>query len=189
MSTVNTGNYTISGVSLFFNTTIANASLNATETGFATFRNDNNSLGNIVAGEFTPDVTYVDHWVSVNGKRVKDKTVENVVALTINFTFDEMNVTNLEKYFLANSTGSVLDVMQNTTDEGSAIVYIHTDIGRDMQYVIPKCTIKPDGGLALNIEDWWTGSMMLEILQYQSSDGSNATWLAAPLGQLHLNYH
>lgn len=186
MATVSTNNYTISGIDLYWNSTVGNASLDASP---YEFRNDDNSLGNIVAGEFTPDVTYVDHWISSDGKRIKDKTVENTVSLTMSFTFDEMNVNNLKKYFMASNTGSVLKVMQDTTDEGSAIVYVHTNIGRDMQYLIPKCIIKPDGGLALNIEDWWTGNMLLEVLQYQSSDGSNSTWLDAPLGRLDLSYH
>ena len=74
-------NYTISGIDLYFSTTIANASLNGNSTRLASFMlsTHGHSLGNIVAGEFTPDVTYIDHWVSSAGKRVKDKTVENVV--------------------------------------------------------------------------------------------------------------
>ncbi len=186
MSTVSTNNYTISNVELFFNSTIAQATLLSTPGGF---RSSENSLGNIVSAEFTPDVTYIDHWISSAGKRIKDKTVENAVSLNISFTFDEMNITNLKRFFLGTATASIISVMQDTTDEGSAMVYANTNIGRDMEYSIPKCSIRPDGGLAMNIEDWWTGPMVLEVLEYQTADGSVSTWLDSPMGRLDMGYN
>ena len=139
----------------------------------------------------TPDITYVDHHVSSKGKRVKDKVVANTVSLAINFTFDEMNQSNLAKFFLANTVASDLRVMENTLDEGSAVLRVNTSIGNSLVYKIPKCIVRPDGELALNTEDWHSAPMVLEILEYLSADNSNATinasWLVAPFGLVDTN--
>ena len=181
MSTINTANYTVGQGSLYFNTTIANASLDASPAGF---RHSGNSLGNIVSIEINPEVTYLEHFVTSDGKKVKDKIVEQQVAIMVNFTFDEMNEDNLARFLFATETASVLSVLNSTTDEGSAILYTTTSVGRDLLYKIPKCSLRPDGPLPLNAEDWWQAPMVLEVLRYQTADGSNATWLAAPFGTL-----
>ena len=186
MGTISTGNYTVGGCSLYFNTTVGNASLAASP---LEYRNSANNLGNIVTSEISPEVTYLDHFITAStGKRVKDKVVAVSQSLTINFTFDEMNVDNMAKFFFASTTGSVLSVFQNSLDEGSAMLYFITDVGRDMLYKIPKCTVRPDGAMALNTEDWWSTPMLIDVLQYQSSDGSSATWLAAPFGTVDMSF-
>jgi len=184
MSTINTENYTIGQPSIYFSTTIANASLDASPLGF---RHAGNSLGNIVSAELNPEVSYIEHWVSQSGKRVKDKVVENTVSLMISFTFDEMNEDNLKRFLFATETASVLSVLSDTSDEGSAMLYVTTLIGRDIRYDIPKCTVRPDGPLPLNGEDWWSAPMVLEVLRYQTADGSNATWIANPFGRMTIS--
>jgi len=184
MSTINTGNYTIGQPSIFFNTTIANASIGNTATTAEQFRNSANSLGNIVSAELNPEVTYIEHWVSQSGKRVKDKSVENTISMMINFVFDEMNEDNLARYLFATESASVLSVLSDTVDEGSGMVYVTTQVGNDIRYEIPKCSVRPDGPLPFNGEDWWQAPMVLEVLRYQTADGNNATWLANPFGRL-----
>ena len=186
MSTINTSNYTVGQGSLYFSTTIANASLDTTPLA-TDFRHGGNSLGNIVNIELNPEVTYLEHFVTQNGKRVKDKIIEQQVAIMINFTFDEMNEDNLARFFFATETASLLSVLESTTDEGSAVLYTTTDVGRDLLYKIPKCALRPDGPLPLNAEDWWQAPMVLEVLRYQSADGSNATWIAAPFGTMQVS--
>ena len=188
-STINTGDYRIGGAELYFSATIADTKmLTASAAGFC---NNSHSLGNIVDAGITPDITYVDHHVSSKGKRVKDKVVANTVSLAISFTFDEMNQSNLAKFFLANTVASDLRVMENTLDEGSAVLRVNTSIGNSLVYKIPKCIVRPDGELALNTEDWHSAPMVLEILEYLSADNSNATinasWLVAPFGLVDTN--
>lgn len=167
---ISTDNYTIGGGELFFNTTVAHSDLTGTA-----FETTANSLGNVMNIEINPEVEYIDHWVSVKGKRVKDKTVANTVSLMINFTFDEMNQDNLDKFFLGSSNASDIKVLQNTLLEGSARLKIDTDIGQDLVYEIPKCTLKPDGALTLSEDTWHEAPMILEVLEYQNNDTTNAT--------------
>ena len=184
MGAINTDNYTIGMAELWFNSTIAEDTLaNGT-----VFQTSANNLGNIVTTGITPEVTYIDHWKSKKGRRVKDKTVVNTKSVMVNFTFDEMNESNLGKFFLADSVGSALRVLENALDEGSAQLMIHTDVGQDMIYRIPKCVLKPDGAYELNAEDWHSVPMVLEILEYQNGDNAsdtlNATWLNSPYGRV-----
>ena len=190
MTTISTGNYTIGGGKLYFSTTIANASLEtlASTATVTAFQSTARNLGNIVNIDINPDISYVDHFISVKGKRVKDKTIANTESVMINFTFDEMNMDNLNKFFLGSLTASVIKVFQNQLDEGSAHLVVDTDIGQDMIYIIPKCVLKPDGALNLTDEAWHEAPMILEVLEYRSADGTNATWLAAPFGRIDTSY-
>lgn len=183
MATISTNNYTIGGVDLYFDDANAHASLidtTGTVTVGSNFRNTARSLGNIVTSEIALDVTYVDHFISVNGSRRKDKIQANTRSLTIPFTFDEMNEANLKKFFLASSLGNNrLAVLQNPLNEGSVSLLFRSDVGPDLVYSIPKCTIKPDGNLTTNTEDWWTGPLVIEVLHY-----STGQWASKPYGIL-----
>jgi len=183
MATISTNNYTIGGVDLYFEASVGHASLNlivATNTVGSTFRTTGRSLGNVVTSEIALDVTYVDHFISVNGSRRKDKIQANTRSLTIPFTFDEMNENNLKRFFLAsNLGGNKLAVLQNPLNEGAVSLLFRSDVGPDLVYSIPKCTIKPDGNLTTNTEDWWTGPLVIEVLHY-----STGQWASKPYGVL-----
>lgn len=186
MTTINTENYTIGGAKLYFCSTVADDRCLAN--AGASLQITQYSLGNIVTSEITPDVTYVEHWVSSNGKRVKDKIVANTSQIMINFTFDEMNQDNLSRFFMGDNVASDIQVLQNTLDEGCANLVVTTAIGQDLTYYIPKCVIRPDGALDLNTEDWHTAPMVIEVLEYQTGDTAssllNATWLQSPFGRV-----
>lgn len=184
MATVNTNNYTIGGVDLYFEASVAHASLidtTGTVTPGSNFRTTARSLGNVVTSEIGLDVTYIEHWVSVNGSRRKDKIQANTRSLTIPFTFDEMNDANLKKFFLASTIGGAnkFAVLQNPLNEGAVSLLFRSDIGPDLVYSIPKAVIRPDGNLTTNTEDWWTGPMVIEVLHY-----STGSWASKPYGVL-----
>lgn len=182
MGTISTDNYTIGSGQLYFCATIADDKLKTASLQVAAY-----SLGNVIDTELNVDITYLDHWISVKGKRLKDKTIANTTSVMVNFSFDEMNENNIKKFFLAtDGVTNELRVVQDSTSEGCAVLVVDTDIGQDMTYYIPKCTLKPDGALSLNDEDWHSAPMVLEVLQYIDGDTAvatwNATWLVAPFG-------
>jgi hypothetical protein len=186
MSTISTDNYTIGSGNLYFCATVADDKLKF-DTVTASLLTSSYNLGNVIDTELNVDVTYIDHWISVKGKRVKDKTIANTTSVMLNFSFDEMNSDNMKKFFMASDGAtSEMWVVQDVAAEGSALLRVDTDIGQDLTYYIPKCTLKPDGALSLNDEDWHSAPMVLEVLQYISGDTANATinasWLVAPFG-------
>ena len=185
MATKSTDSYSIGAVDLYFEASIAHSSLLATAPAVASglggaFRTSGHNLGNIVTAEINPEVTYVEHWVSDCGMRKRDKKAANVVSMSIPFTFDEINEGNLQKFFLASNLSTTkLAVFEEPIQEGSAQLVFRTDVGQDMTYFIPKCTIGPDGALAANAEDWWTGPMVLDIMYYDTG-----SWASKPYGMI-----
>lgn len=200
--TISSDSYTIGGGRLYYNATVGNKHC----LGTTNFWRAGNNLGNIVSAEIAPDNTYVEHWKSLNGKRVKDKEVLNTSAVNINFTFDEMNHANLQRFLFGsdnvNSTLAVtrFNVLGNTLEEGCGHLVIETDIGQDFIYRFPKCTLRPDGALSLDPESWHEMTMTLNILEYISGDFStgdmtatacgsptlvNASWLLMPFGEVN----
>lgn len=146
------------------------------------------SFGNIVAAEIAPAITYLDHFISYKGDKRKDKSVAIQKSISVPFTFDEINATNLAKFFYASSLGSgKWNVMGSTNipQEGTAILFFTTDVGRDFMYVIPRAAMKSEGGLPFNMDGWMQGKFTLEVLfssTYNASGGS----VAAPYGFLDM---
>lgn len=182
MSVVNDDNYAVGGIDLYFDPTIGHASLLATAGGSTGngFRTAARNMGNVVTSEIAANVTYLEHFISVNGKRRKDKTVSSLEAISIPFTFDEISETNLQRALLAsNLGGSKLAPMQNPVVRGSVSMLFTSDNGNNLVYSIPKAIIRPDGNLSIgNGEDWWSQSMMLDIEYCSTSDH----WASKPYG-------
>jgi len=162
-------------VALYYNATIADPDLTT-----ATFLTDANSLGNIVTSEINPAVTYIDHYISDDGKRRKDHNVVNEVTVTIPFTFDEMNAANIKKFFLASLLATDRYApFELSEQKGCAVLRFTTTVGQDLVYYVPKCTLRPDGPLSINPEDWWTGPMVIDVLYYNESH-----WASKPYGYM-----
>lgn len=169
--TLNTANLTIGGAKIYYNATVGHQDCLAT----GAFRTTANSLGNIVSADITPENTYVEHFTSNQGKLVRDREVVTQSSISINFTFDEMNQENLTRFFFGTTTASFVKVLQANVEEGSAQIVVETQIGQDMIYQIPKCNLRPAGGLTLNPEGWHEAPMTLSILEYLDGDYTNAS--------------
>jgi len=180
---MSSSDYSIGGARLYWMGSSTTASTNALYLQVKNF-SGTNSFGNITAAEITPDITYLDHYISVKGDRRKDKTVAVTKSISIPFTFDEINATNLSRFMYASSAGSSKYIVMGTSNvpmEGTAVLFFTTDVGNDFAYVIPKCALKADGGLAFNAEDWMTGKFILEVL-YDSDYNASGTSTPSPYG-------
>ena len=134
----------------------------------------------------TPDVTYVEHFISVQGDKRKDKEIAVSKIISIPFTFDELSDENVRKFMMGRSiTATQSVVMDVNSYEGRAILNFQTDVGNHFIYYIPKCNLKSDGGLSFTSEDWMSGNFVIEILYsdtYKIYGSSTAT--KAPYGYL-----
>jgi len=174
----------------------AHASLDAGTTNGvgSAFRTPSRLFGNITTSEIAPDVTYLEHYITdTAGARIKDHVVVSQKTLTIPFTFDEINVANFRKFLLGTDRSSnakvgtpVFTPMSAALTYGSAQLYFRTDVGNDFVYMIPKCTIRPDGNMTMSAEDWWSGPLVLEVLHHSWNPSNiatpNATSISAPYG-------
>jgi hypothetical protein len=142
-------------------------------------------VGNTTAVEITPDVTYLDHFISINGLRRRDKTISTQNSISVNFTFDEINATNIRRFLYgetAVAASPTFIVNASPLKEVSAQVVFTTSVGKDLIYKIPKAALKSDGGLSFEAEEWMAANMMLDIL-YDSTYTHNGS--AAPYGYVN----
>lgn len=142
-------------------------------------------VGNTTAVEITPDVTYLDHFISINGERRRDKTVSTQNSITVNFTFDEINATNIRNFLYgetAVSASPTFIVNASPIKEVAAQVVFTTSVGRDLIYKIPKAALKSDGGLSFEAEEWMSAQLMLDVL-YDNTYEHNST--TAPYGYVN----
>jgi hypothetical protein len=142
-------------------------------------------VGNTTAVEITPDVTYLDHFISINGERRRDKTVSTQNSITVNFTFDEINATNIKNFLYgetAVAASPTFIVNASPIKEVAAQVVFTTSVGRDLIYKIPKAALKSDGGLSFEAEEWMSAQLMLDVL-YDNTYEHNST--TAPYGYVN----
>lgn len=129
------------------------------------------SLGNLPECSLTPEYTTLDHFISSNGSRLKDKTIITEKNLTINITFDEINMGNLERFLMAtDEDSSVGIVMDAVAAEGSALLVYRSAYGNNFLYAIPRCTITANGDLAFSGENWISGGLKLSVLALTGFD-------------------
>jgi len=144
------------------------------------------SLGNIDISNINPDVSYVTHYSAVKGKRVKDEEFTVTNGISVTFTFDEIDKTNLQHFLLGGSidtSASRMPVMLKEGIRGRAVLRFITDVGTQFKYVIPKCVMKSDGGLPLRGTDWVKGDMRLDIMYHNTYHvGNNSNASLAPWG-------
>jgi hypothetical protein len=127
-----------------------------------------------------PEVTYVEHFIGKLGKRKRDKVVANTESLLINFTFDEINATNIKRFFLASSLGAVTKIapMEKPLVEGTVSMIARTDIGQSFVYSIPKAVLRPDGSFSIgDSSDWLQAPMVIEVFYYDTDQ-----WASKPFG-------
>lgn len=151
----NTENYTIGGLRFYF-----------TPSGGSELY-----FGNVVTGSFSSDITFLDHFTAKTGTRVKDRSIVQEIAVTVNLTVDEPTQ-ELMNYFMLGGTitAGVFAPYTNLERNGSARLFGVSDTGNQWLWEIPKCTLKPDGEFSYNDQDWSQFSFIVEVL-----DNSSAT--------------
>lgn len=164
----NTSDYTVGMAYIFLHPTTGSVGLGSIDDQIASASYHTHfCVGNTTNVEIAPDITYLDHFVSINGERRKDKTVVTTKSITVNFTFDQINATNIKRFMYgvdAVTASPTFIVNASPAKEYSAQIYFTTQVGRDMIYKIPKVTLKTDGSLTFNAEDWINANMMLDVL-------------------------
>lgn len=184
---IDSDNYTVGMAFIFIHPTTGSTGLASIDAQIASAAYHTHfCVGNTTNVEIAPDITYLDHFTSINGERRKDKTVVTTKALTVNFTFDEINGTNIKRFFYGAdgvTASPTYIVNASPTKEFSAQIRMYTGVGNDFIYKIPRAALKADGSLAFNAEDWINANMMLDVL-YDSSYEHNST--SAPYGYVNM---
>lgn len=182
---VNTSDYTVGMAWVFIHNSASSAGLASIDAQIASpSYHTNFCFGNTTNVEIAPDITYLDHFTCVNGEKRKDKTVATMKAINVNFTFDQINATNIKRFLYggtAVTASPTFIVNASVVKEVSAQILFNTAVGRDFRYKIPRAALKADGNLTFNVDDWMNANLRLEVL-YLSTYKHNST--AAPYGYI-----
>lgn len=195
MATLDTDSYAIGTPDVFFNNTATktaggtvtlasaisdlSALLNAIGNDGSITKRQQFTLGNLPECSIAPEYTTLDHYVSDRGSRKKDKSVITEKNLKVTMSFDEISITNLQRFLMsANKTGGSA-LMTEVAEEGSAVLVFKTDIGVPFLLAFPRVTLKASGELAFSGEDWMKGSLEMDILALPSFSAANTTFVAA----------
>ena len=118
MGTLSTTNYTIGGCSIYFNGIVGHGNLESTD-----FNTELNNLGNIVIADINLENAYAEHFKSLNGRQVKDKSLAISSSVTIPFVVDETTSSNINKFLKGSLSGSEITVMSPLiTNSGTLII-------------------------------------------------------------------
>lgn len=139
------------------------------------------TIGNIVVASMAPEVTFLDHYTTVNGTRKKDRSLITNKALAINFTFDEITGGAMKEWLLASAQNSndpsaisalnfEIYPMARGEIKGCAKLEFNSEFGRDYTWYIPCASLKPDGTMDYNAEDWMNAKGIIECLVDDAGD-------------------
>ena len=180
---INSDNYSVGMAYIYIHNTTGSTGLASIDEQIASAAYHTHfCVGNTTAVEIAPDVTYLDHFISVNGERRRDKTVSTTHAIAVTFTFDEINATNIKRFLYgetAVAASPTFIVNASPVKEVACQVRFTTSVGRDFIYKIPKAALKADGGLSFEAEDWMNANMQIDVL-YDNGYTHNSS--AAPYG-------
>lgn len=169
---IGTGAYTVSA-SVF---NVSDTVITVTETIPASTLNGYLSLGygslqtfgNIVTGSFSSDITFLDHFSSKTGTRLKDRSIVQEIAVSINLTVDEPTASLLNYFVLGSLSGTGAQRSINPYSalerEGAGRLYAVSDTGNEFYWDISRCSVKPDGEFSYNDEDWSEFSFIVDVL-------------------------
>lgn len=137
------------------------------------------SLGNLPEASISPEYNSLEHYVSNKGAREKDKEVITEKNLSFSLSFDEINISNVQRFLMASMDGTSSALMSEVANEGCALLVYKTDIGNSFLLAIPRCTLIADGEIAFASEDWMSGNLTLKVLSLSAFDASALTLTGA----------
>ena len=117
-----------------------------------------NQLGNCPLFTFTPKITKLDHFSSMHGTKIKDKSIVLSKEGTLAITLEEWTEDNLAIALLAGSGGT--GIYSSSEVQGEVIFTGANDVGPKLTTTFPTVNFIPSKALSL-ISDTW-GAIELE---------------------------
>ena len=125
--------------------------------GFLIFRpvgeTDFFHLGNVPTFEFTPAVTKVDHYSSMEGTKLKDASIVTEKTATLKITMEEFTKRNLGILLMGDVDDSdpdniVIDVFSTSALTGELWFYATNDVGPRWRFYLNQVQFTPSGAFS-----------------------------------------
>ena len=111
-------------------------------------------LGNAPSVELTLALEEKEHKESRSAAKSVDKSIVVERGYNVKFTLDEISTANLRRWVMGSGSGSNISGLLATDDEFSLKFKADNAAGPNRIYEFHRCSIRPDGGLALIGDDW-----------------------------------
>ena len=128
-------------------------------------------LGNCPEVEFTPTLDKLDHFSSMAGVRVKDRSVIREKSATIRIVMEELTPDNLGLALMGAVTdvtgppiGATVDIFSLSEIRGALRFIGQNDIGPRVQYDWPNVSIIPSSSINLISEEWASMEITADVL-------------------------
>jgi len=122
------------------------------------------AMGNCPSIEVEPTIERLEHFSSLSGLRNRDKYPIIQTAYTLTFDCDEIAAVNLAKFLLGTQSGDDILGLQNANQEYSLKFVAANPVGVKYTWVFHRCTLGPNGAMALIGEEWQVMSFTAEGL-------------------------
>lgn len=138
-------------------------------------------VGNCPSLEVEVTEEKLAHYSSRTDTRLKDKEVTLETGYTVNFTLDEIALSNL-KIYLKGSLSGVNVIQANTAlNKEYAVKFVSNNpVGQDQTWEFWRMTLSPNGAFSLIGEDWatlaFTGEGLADTDNHASSPYFNVTY-------------
>ena len=113
-------------------------------------------LGNAPSVELELSITEKEHKESRSAAKSMDKNIVLEKGYIVKFSVDEMSAANLRRWVMGSGTGSDIHGLLSTDAEYALKFKSDNAAGPNRIYEFHRCTIRPDGNMALIGDDWAT---------------------------------
>lgn len=121
-------------------------------------------MGNCPSIEIEPTVERLEHFSSQEGLKERDAYPVVQTSYTINFECDEIATENLTKFLLGTTSGNDIRMLQNANAYWVLKFISDNPLGPNFKYLFNKCTLAPNGAMALIGEEWMSMAFTAEGL-------------------------
>jgi hypothetical protein len=111
-----------------------------------------------------PTIERLEHYSSLSGLRNRDLYPVVQTQYTLTFDCDEIAATNLAKYLLGTESGVTILGLQNADQLYTLRFIAANPVGVKYQWDFWRCTLGPNGALALIGDEWQVMSYTAEGL-------------------------
>jgi len=122
------------------------------------------AMGNCPSIEFEPTIERLEHYSSLSGLRNRDKYPVVQTSYTLTFDCDEIAAVNLAKFLLGTQDGEDILGLQNVNQEYALRFVAANPVGVKYTWNFWRCTLGPNGAMALIGDEWQVMSFTAEGL-------------------------
>jgi hypothetical protein len=135
-------------------------------------------MGNCPSIEMEPSIERLEHYSSRSGLRNRDKYPVIQTSYTLTFDCDEIAAVNLAKFLLGTQSGENILGLQNANQEYALRFVADNPIGVKYTWNFWRCTLGPNGAMALIGDEWQVMSFTAEGLADETNQPTSPYFTA-----------